>query len=186
MLTTILRRVPGPALATRSACAVTRMFLIGSLMALAGVVVYLSGSGQAASLLAAQDGAGTLQAFGLSYEGAGGIVLAGVQAAIVGSAWLCTRSSRGGTRKLGLATIMAWAGLWLANALWLAGASDNVWRDLAAWIMLAVFASTGIRAIKDWPRRSPEPSSQERTPGPRWTHRRERRVIEPETAPQTA
>lgn len=176
-----LIRLPAAA-ATDLACFVSRVFLIGSIAAMGFVGLFLATGGDGrASIMAVESAAGRVESFGLTYAGLSGLVLAAVQAGLVVLAWSCSSWGKARTRKLGSLALVGWAGLWLANAVYLSASTDNMWRDLAAWIMLAVFAAMGMRAAKQWPRRPTEQRPLEKNKGPRWT-----RGSEPDEAPTLA
>lgn len=171
-----LTRLPAAA-ATDLACFVSRIFLIGSIAAMGFVGLFLATGGDGrASIMAVETAAGRVESFGLTYAGLSGLVMAAVQAGLVVLAWSCSSWGRERTRKLGLMALVGWAGLWLANSVYLSASTDNMWRDMAAWIMVGVFAAMGIRAVKFWPRSTPNPTEPTKNQGPRWTrcpHRRD-------------
>ena len=134
-------------------------------------VLTLATGGERLSVMAADSPGGTLESYGLTYAGAAGLITAAVQASVVLAAWSCATWGRDRARKLGLTALLGWAGLWLTNALWLSASTENPWRDLAAWVMAAVFAAMGIRVYRAWPRTKTPPHNE--SPGPRWTQRPE-------------
>lgn len=176
-----LARLPAAA-ATDLACFVSRIFLIGSVAAMGFVGLFLATGGDGrASIMAVESAAGRIESFGLTYAGLSGLVMAAVQAGLVVLAWTCSSWGKERTRKLGLVALLGWAGLWLANAVYLSATTDNMWRDMAAWIMLAVFAAMGIRAAKFWPRSrtTPDEPAPRKKDGPRWTRCPQRREEAP-------
>lgn len=70
-------------------------------------------------IMAVSTGERMHSAIGLTYHGVGGAVLVAVEVIGVLAAMVLTRSRVTPVRRGALLVVLAWAALWLANALWL-------------------------------------------------------------------
>lgn len=158
------------------------IFTFGSVVYLAtlgGTGLWARATGQpvpdAAYVFRVGDGAGAWTAPLLSYDGLGGSALALIESLAVGLALVLMFSRRTRMRLLGLATVLAWAGLWTGDALMFAAK----WGDPLGWILAAGYVlplmATTIVVVRRL-RQAP--------PRGRWMRPRRRRRVRPERVPQ--
>ena len=89
-------------------------------------------------------------AVGLTYDGRVGQLLAGAQIALVLAALTVSMNRRLILRRLGHLGLIAWAGLWLGNAVWFMTQTPMPITRLVAWILGMLFACTVLRAVFNW------------------------------------
>ncbi len=126
------------------------LFALGSLGALGWIIAnHGSGADETSTLLGSGDRSG----LGFRYEGAAGTFLAMAQALGVLVALVLSVLPHTTLRRAGHLGLVAWCGLWLLNALYLAPTGPRgFWLGVAG--VLAVFlACTVHRALAAWPPR---------------------------------
>jgi hypothetical protein len=89
-------------------------------------------------IMAVNNDGRIITAWGLTYHGATGALLVIVQFVIVTLALLAAHYSSAAGRIVGLIVLVAWAGLWLGNALWL---------GTVGWIHPTDTAALGVAAL---------------------------------------
>ncbi len=89
-------------------------------------------------------------AFGLTYYGGSGQLLAGGQIVLVLlSLWMSTRGVAL-IRRLGHVGLIGWAGLWVGNAVWFMTLAPMPVTRAVAWVLALLFACTVLRAVFNW------------------------------------
>jgi len=89
-------------------------------------------------------------AFGLTYDGGSGQLLAGGQIVLVLlSLWMSTRGVAL-IRRLGHVGLIGWAGLWVGNAVWFMTLAPMPVTRAVAWVLALLFACTVLRAVFNW------------------------------------
>jgi hypothetical protein len=90
--------------------------------------------------------------WGLTYVGQAGHVLRLAELAGVLIATVLSVLPQSGPRRVGLVALVAWAGLWLGNALWMVIIAPIQILVLVALFMLVFFVATAARARLAWTR----------------------------------
>jgi hypothetical protein len=89
-------------------------------------------------------------AFGLTYDGGSGQLLAGGQIVFVLlSLWMSTRGVPL-IRRLGHVGLIGWAGLWVGNAIWFMALAPMPVTRTVAWVLALLFGCTVLRAVFNW------------------------------------
>jgi hypothetical protein len=130
-------------------------FIVYSLACLTWAVV-MHGMGpvqSVTSLYMTTVGIETYRAWGLAYAGVPGLVLVSAETAALLAAATMSVMKRTRWRRLGHAALIAWAGLWLGNLVWLYGLDGELNTFVQASVMAVLFGCTLWRAARGWPRR---------------------------------
>jgi hypothetical protein len=133
-------------------------FLLGTLWALIGDLGWpphrMSENQANAYILRAVVDGKSYTSWGLTYAGQAGHRLRLAEIAAVLIAMVLSLLPRDGLRRLGLAGLVAWAGLWLGNAMRAVMIAPIPAFLLAAVLILVCFVATASRAGLEWTRRA--------------------------------
>ena len=89
-------------------------------------------------------------AFGLTYGGGSGQLLAGGQIVfVVLSLWM-SRREVALIRRMGHVGLIGWAGLWVGNAVWFMTLAPMPVTRAVAWVLALLFGCTVLRAVFNW------------------------------------
>ena len=105
---------------------------------------------------ATRVGESTYNAFGLTYQGLMGTIWLWSQVAVLGGAIVLSTLRMKGLRRVGHVVLIAWAALWLGNAIWLPMVGGGSPRGLWVTVIGAFFLATVVRAVRGW-RERPRP-----------------------------
>lgn len=126
------------------------LFIVVSLLTLAGAFIALTSGVQSVALLNVSAGGQMHTAPGLTYSGAAGGMLIFFEAAVVVAATVATFFKRDKHRRIGHIALIAWAALWLFSSYSLASIDGEI-DILAQSLMMSVLGTcTVYRAYRGW------------------------------------
>ncbi len=145
----------------RVATATAWLFALGTLGSLVTFIA-LGWAGEGGTTFASTTVDDTkYNAFGLSYQGLAGTIWLWFQAVVVMGAIVLSTLPANRLRRLGHLVLIGWAGLWLANAIWLSMLDGGSFIWLWGTVFGAFFLATVVRGVRGWAGRSPRPSPGE-------------------------
>lgn len=133
-------------------------FALGTL---AGLIYFASqgwpGNGRTTVYATTVDGA-QINAVGLTWAGTAGTALLWTELTLVAMAIVASAMPVTAIRRAGLAALLAWSALWLANGIWITsyGAPWSMW-VCAVGLVGLFFLCTLIRTIRGWQAAAPQP-----------------------------
>ncbi len=131
------------------------LFAVGTLATLVLILVlHWPGTGSSSAIMSIAADGRDHKGFGVHYVGVAGTALVAGEALLVLSGIVLSVLRRATPRRIGHAILVAWAALWLVNAVYLAFAAASgltaFYTALLITVPLLMFAATVIRAARNW------------------------------------
>jgi hypothetical protein len=127
------------------------IFALGTLAALVYIVwVRWPGTGNTSHIMGVSVNGETFAGLGFRYVGVPGTVLALAEAIFVLAGIVLSIYPRDKLRRIGHVMLVAWAGLWLGNAVNVARLAGDFTRYVWIGLLVLFFLSTVLRAVLGW------------------------------------